>query len=109
MSVNTKFLYAFDHPLPPPFDKRSSRRVKVSSMYGDGTESTLSASFIKAVHAYLGCVDGSAAGAIGRLADQRIVVEMCIRDRACTAAVLRGLRTTHRCFPASWGQSPAGK
>lgn len=75
MSVNTKFLYAFDHPLPPPFDKRGSRRVKVSSKYGDGTEATLSASFIKAVHAYLGCIDGSTAGAIGKLADQRIVVE----------------------------------
>lgn len=33
-------LFSFSRPLPEPFDK-VKRKVKVSSKYGDGTESTL--------------------------------------------------------------------
>lgn len=37
MSVNTQTLFAFNRPLPPPFDTLKSKKVKVSSTYGDGT------------------------------------------------------------------------
>ena len=52
MSVNTQTLFAFNRPLPPPFDTLKSKKVKVSSTYGDGTEATLSPSMIKAVNAF---------------------------------------------------------
>lgn len=74
MSVNMQILFAFNRPLPPPFDTLKSKKVKVSSMYGDGTEATLSLSMIKAVNAYCRCRDGSGQGALG-LSDGRNVAE----------------------------------
>lgn len=74
MSVNMQTLFAFNRPLPPPFDTLKSKKVKVSSMYGDGTEATLSLSMIKAVNAYCRCRDGSGQGALG-LSDGRNVAE----------------------------------
>lgn len=74
MGVNTKFLFAFDRSLPSPYDTRKSKKVKISSTYGDGLEATLSCSFIKAIHAYLRCIDGSGQGALGEL-DGRSIVE----------------------------------
>lgn len=74
MGVNTKFLFAFDRSLPSPYDTRKSKKVKISSTYGDGLEATLSCSFIKAIHAYLRCIDGSGQGALGEL-DGRSIAE----------------------------------
>jgi len=67
-------LFAFNRPLPEPFDKTVNRKVKVSSKYGDGTEATLNATVIKAVHAFMNCRKGTAEGALG-LIDHRSVVE----------------------------------
>ena len=47
-------LFSFSRPLPEPFDK-VKRKVKVSSKYGDGTESTLCCTVAKAVLAYFKC------------------------------------------------------
>ena len=74
MSVNTQTLFAFNRPLPPPFDTLKSKKVKVSSTYGDGTEATLSPSMIKAVNAFCRCRDGSGEGALG-ISDGRSVAE----------------------------------
>ena len=74
MSVNTQTLFAFNRPLPPPFDTLKSKKVKVSSTYGDGTEATLSPSMIKAVNAFCRCRDGSGEGAIG-ISDGKNVAE----------------------------------
>ena len=51
MSAYVQNLFAFNRDLPAPFDALSSRKVNVSSKYGDGTVSTLSSSVIKAMHA----------------------------------------------------------
>ncbi|MCL2343532.1 MAG: ATP-binding protein, partial [Firmicutes bacterium] len=67
-------LFAFNRPLPEPFDKLTNRKVKVSSKYGDGTEATLTVTVIKAVHAYIRCRNFSAEGALG-LIDHRSVAE----------------------------------
>ena len=67
-------LFNFSRSLPAPFDKPGSKKVKVSSKYGDGTESTLSATMIKAVHAVCGCMNGSVEGAVG-IIDHRYVAE----------------------------------
>ena len=56
-------LFAFDRSLPAPFDK-SAKKVKVSSMYGDGTEATLTCTVAKAVLAYCKCQEGGP-GAVG--------------------------------------------
>lgn len=74
MSVNTQTLFAFNRQLPPPFDKLKGKKVKVSSKYGDGTESTLSPSMIKAVNAYCNCRSGKEKGALG-ISDERTVAE----------------------------------
>lgn len=50
-------LFSFSRPLPEPFDK-VKRKVKVSSKYGDGTESTLCCTVAKAVLAYFKCKYG---------------------------------------------------
>lgn len=57
-------LFTFNRTLPPPFDK-GSKKVKVSSMYGDGTEATISSTVAKAVLTYCECRDGSKPGALG--------------------------------------------
>ena len=59
-------LFVFNRPLPAPFDKVGSKKIKVSSKYGDGTEATLSVTVVKGVLAYLGCRNGSSLGAVGR-------------------------------------------
>ncbi len=73
MSVNTQALFAFNRPLPPPFNGLKSKKVKTSSTYGDGTESTLSPSLLKALQAYLGCQNGTGQGALGILDDRSVV------------------------------------
>ena len=57
-------LFSFSRPLPEPFDK-VKKKVKVSSKYGDGTESTLCTTVAKAVLSYFKCRDGSSPGAVG--------------------------------------------
>lgn len=74
MSTYMNNLFNFSRPLPAPFDKLANRKVKVSSKYGDGTESTLTATMIKAVHAVCGCMNGSVEGAVGVI-DHRYVAE----------------------------------
>jgi len=74
MSSSVQKLFVYNRPLPEPFDRLSNKKVKISSRYGDGTEATLSSTVIKAVHAYLKCVNGTAAGALG-LIDRRAICE----------------------------------
>lgn len=74
MSSYMNNLFNFSRPLPAPFDTLANKKVKVSSRYGSGTESTLVGSVIKAVHAVCGCRNGSALGAIGVI-DHRYVAE----------------------------------
>lgn len=57
-------LFTFNRSLPAPFDK-TGKKVKVSSIYGDGTEATLSSTVVKAVLAYCNYKDGSTPGAVG--------------------------------------------
>ena len=57
-------IFSFGRPLPEPFDK-VKKKVKVSSKYGDGTESTLCTTVAKAVLSYFKCRDGSKLGAVG--------------------------------------------
>ena len=64
MATSLTNLFNFGRPLPPPFDKLPSKKLKgVASKYG-GVEATLCAPVIKAVHALCGAFDG----------------KMCIRD-----------------------------
>lgn len=65
MSVKNNKIFAFSRSLPEPFNGISAK-VKVSSMYGDGTEATLCATVIKAINAYCACQDGSGLGAVGK-------------------------------------------
>lgn len=58
-------LFVFNRDLPVPFDKVGTKKVKVSSKYGDGTEATLSSTVVKGVLAYCTCRDGSQPGAVG--------------------------------------------
>lgn len=74
MNVNLQTLFAFSRKLQPPFDKLKSKKIKVSSKYGDGTEATLSPSMAKAVTAYCNSRSGSAKGALG-LSEGRTVAE----------------------------------
>ena len=74
MSVAINNLINFSRSLPAPFDTLTSKKVKVSSKYGSGTEATLSATVIKAVHAVCDCMSGIGEGALGVI-DHRMVVE----------------------------------
>ncbi len=74
MSLFIKNLFTFDRSLPAPFDHLSNKKVKVSSKYGDGTESTLCSSFIKGIHAVCHCMDASAPGAVGVM-DSKTIAE----------------------------------
>ena len=74
MSVVINNLINFSRALPEPMDKLSSKKVKVSSKYGSGTEATLSATVIKAVHAVCDCMAGTREGAVGVI-DHRMVAE----------------------------------
>ena len=67
-------LFNFSRSLPEPMDKLPSKKIKVSSQYGSGTESTLSCSVIKAVHAVCDCMTGAGLGAVGVI-DHRYVSE----------------------------------
>lgn len=72
MSVTN--LFNFSRSLPAPFDTLRNKKVKVSSKYGSGMESTLCSSAIKAIHALCRCMDGSSEGAVGTI-DNRTVAE----------------------------------
>lgn len=74
MSTYVQNIFSFNRPLPPPFDTMTNKKVKVSSQYGDKTESTLCSTVIKAVHAVCACMNGSGAGAVGVI-DHRTVAE----------------------------------
>ena len=74
MSTSTTNLFAFDRALPAPFDTLKSKKISVTSTYGDGTISTLCASVIKAVHAVCRCMSGTGEGAVGVI-DHRTVAE----------------------------------
>ena len=74
MSAYVQNLFAFNRDLPAPFDALTSKKVNVSSKYGDGTVSTLSSPVIKALHAICHCRDGSGEGAVG-IFDNKSVAE----------------------------------
>ena len=74
MSTNMNNIFNFSRNLPKPFDTLTNKKVKVSSMYGSGTEATLNCTMIKAVHAVCGCMSGKGEGAAGRI-DHRSVAE----------------------------------
>ena len=74
MSVAINNLINFSRALPEPMDKLTSKKIKVSSKYGSGTEATLSATVIKAVHAVIDCMNGTSEGAVGVI-DHRMVAE----------------------------------
>ena len=67
-------LFNYSRALPGPFDKLSSKKVKVSSKYGSGTEATLCSTVLKAVHAMIDCMTGSGDGAVGVI-DHRMIAE----------------------------------
>ena len=64
---NITNVFNFSRPLPEPFDTLKSKKIKVSSRYGDGTQSTLCASIVKAVNAACACMNRSGEGAYGTL------------------------------------------
>lgn len=75
MAAYMNNLFNYSRPLPEPFDRLKSKKVSgVSSKYGDGTEATLSATMIKAVHAVCRCMNGTGEGAVGVI-DHRSVAE----------------------------------
>ena len=74
MSAAINNLINYSRSLPEPLDKLASKKVKVSSKYGSGTEATLSATVVKAVHAVFDCMTGSGEGAVG-IIDHRMVAE----------------------------------
>ena len=74
MSVSIGNLLNFGRSLPEPFDKLANKKVKTSSKYGSGTEATLCATVIKAVHAVCNCMTGTGEGAVGSI-DHRTVAE----------------------------------
>ena len=67
-------LFNYGRALPDPMDALPSKKIKVSSKYGSGTESTLSCPVIKAVHAVCDCMHGTGLGAVGVI-DHRYVSE----------------------------------
>lgn len=74
MSTYMNNLFNFGRSLPTPFDTLKSKKVKVSSKYGGGTESTLCATVIKAVNAMCALQEGIGLGAVGVI-DHRTVAE----------------------------------
>ncbi|MBQ2140282.1 MAG: hypothetical protein II433_04240, partial [Acidaminococcaceae bacterium] len=63
MSIYLNNLFNYARALPEPFDTLPNKKVKVSSTYSGGTEATLCATVIKAVHAICRCMNGSGEGA----------------------------------------------
>ncbi len=74
MSVSITNLFNYARSLPEPLDTLPNKKVKVSSKYGSGTEATLCATVIKAVHAVCDCMSGNGEGAVGTI-DHRTVAE----------------------------------
>lgn len=75
MSVSINNLFNYSRSLPVPFDTMTNKKVKVASMYGAKTESTLCGSVIKAVHAMCRCINGTGEGAVGQLDTNKSVAE----------------------------------
>ena len=75
MSVSINNLFNYSRSLPVPFDTMTNKKVKVASMYGAKTESTLCASVIKAVHAMCRCMNGTGEGAVGQIDANKSVAE----------------------------------
>ena len=75
MSVSINNLFNYSRSLPVPFDTMTNKKVKVASMYGAKTESTLCGSVIKAVHAMCRCMNGTGEGAVGQLDTNKSVAE----------------------------------
>ena len=74
MSTAINNLFNFSRSLPEPMDKLTSKKIKVSSKYGSGTEATLTCTVVKAVHALCDCMTGLCEGAVGVI-DHRMVAE----------------------------------
>lgn len=75
MSVSINNLFNYSRSLPVPFDTMTNKKVKVASMYGVKTESTLCGSVIKAVHAMCRCINGTGEGAVGQIDTNKSVAE----------------------------------
>ena len=75
MSVSINNLFNYSRSLPVPFDTMTNKKVKVASMYGAKTESTLCGSVIKAVHAMCLCMNGTGEGAVGQIDTNKSVAE----------------------------------
>lgn len=75
MSVSINNLFNYSCSLPVPFDTMTNKKVKVASMYGAKTESTLCGSVIKAVHAMCRCMNGTGEGAVGQIDTNKSVAE----------------------------------
>ena len=75
MSVSINNLFNYSRSLPVPFDSMTNKKVKVASMYGAKTESTLCGSVIKAVHAMCRCMNGTGEGAVGQIDTNKSVAE----------------------------------
>lgn len=74
MATSLTNLFNFGRPLPKPFDKLPSKKLKgVASKYG-GVEATLCAPVIKAVHALCACQNGGE-GAVGKITSAMSVAE----------------------------------
>lgn len=74
MATSLTNLFNFGRPLPAPFDKLGSKKLKgVASKYG-GVEATLCAPVIKAVHALCACQNGEP-GALGKITSAMSVAE----------------------------------
>lgn len=75
MSVSINNLFNYSRSLPVPFDTMTNKKVKVASMYGAKTESTLCGSVIKAVHAMCRCMNGTGEDAVGQIDTNKSVAE----------------------------------
>lgn len=75
MSVSINNLFNYSRSMPVPFDTMTNKKVKVASMYGAKTESTLCGSVIKAVHAMCRCMNGTGEGAVGQIDTNKSVAE----------------------------------
>lgn len=75
MSVSINNLFNYSRSLPVPFDTMTNKKVKVASMYGAKTESTLCGPVIKAVHAMCRCMNGTGEGAVGQIDTNKSVAE----------------------------------
>lgn len=75
MSVSINNLFNYSRSLPIPFDTMTNKKVKVASIYGAKTESTLCGSVIKAVHAMCRCMNGTGEGAVGQIDTNKSVAE----------------------------------